>query len=646
MINKTDGFTSNYLPRILRYLIILTLFLLFYYHLGTINMNFFHISSETFCAFVSIGIFIIAHNTRRYFTDNSLLLFSVAYLFIGAFDFLHIFSFAQLDYNLAVQFCLCARYIQSISWVLIAQALNWKELRERPIFVIYTLFASLHFGAVLLGIFPTCFIPGHGLTRFVKLSEVVICLMLLSSIAQIIKNRHFYAENDMKRLIWALIATILSRISLGSLPRINFMFTLGHFLQILSYYLIYQAITQAGMKKLFLFVQQSQSELASEKEKLLTTLQSIGDAVIVTDASGLITLANKASEELTGWGQEALQEAFGKICYLIDDETSQPIENPISTALKTGWTCELPKNTVLVTKDGNERLICGIATPVRNMHGHIIGAALAFRDVTLRNRIEEELIKREKLESIEILTGGIAHDFNNMLAGMMANIELTQLMIDKGKDVTGNLLEMKNVIEKASHLTQQLMAFSKEGAPARETTSLRELVQTTVEFTLRGSHTEYELDIADNLWACEVDKVQISQVISNILINASQSMSGGGLVKIQAENVIIEDGEVLPLHPGSYIRISIKDKGPGIPKKLLKKIFDPYFTTKKRGNGLGLATSYSIINKHDGYIEVKSVIGLGTSFNIYLPRSMGNSLVDSPSSSPHRSFLLADNVEH
>jgi signal transduction histidine kinase len=151
------------------------------------------------------------------------------------------------------------------------------------------------------------------------------------------------------------------------------------------------------------------------------------------------------------------------------------------------------------------------------------------------------------------------------------------------------------------------------------------------------------LDIAENLWACEVDKVQISQVISNILINASQSMSGGGLVKIQAENVTIEDGEFLPLHPGSYIKISIKDKGPGIPKKLLKKIFDPYFTTKKRGNGLGLATSYSIISRHDGYIEVKSVIGRGTTFNIYLPRSMGNSLLNGPSSIPHRSLLLADN---
>ena len=606
----------------LRDVIILTLFFYFFHHLSLNYRDFLHLLTKTFGIFAALGIFIVARNTRRYFTDHSIMLFSIAYLFIGVFDFLHSLSFKQLHYNTAIQFALCARYIQSVSWVLVAHALKWKELREKLLFIIYTIFASLLFLSVLMGILPTCFIPGHGLTLFARLSEVLIGLLLLFSINKIAKNRHVFEEYDIKHLIRALPATFLSGLFLIVLPRTDFTFTLGHFLEVISYYLIYQAVIQIGMEKLFLFLRQSRAELASEKEKLLITLESIGDAVIVTNASGLITLANKASEELTGWGRELLQEPFDKICYLIDDETSEPIENPIKTALNTGQLCELPKNTILVTKDGNERLISGIATPVRNMYGNIIGAALAFRDVTLRNRIEEELIKREKLESIEILTGGIAHDFNNMLAGMMASIELTQLMIDKGKDVTKNLSEIKSVIEKASHLTQQLMTFSKEGAPVKEPTSLRELIHTTAEFTLRGSHTEYKVEIPDHLWACEVDKVQISQVISNILINASQSMSGEGLVKIKAENiVVIEDDEFLPLAPGDYIKISIIDKGPGIPKKFLKKIFDPYFTTKKGGNGLGLATSYSIINKHDGYIEVKSAIGRGTSFSIYLPRS-------------------------
>lgn len=619
MIYKTDDYPKKCLLE-MRDVIILTLFFYFFHHLSRNNRDFLHLLTKTSSIFATLGIFIVAHNTRRYFTDHFILLFNIAYLFIGAFDFLQLLAYKQFHYNTALQFALCARCIQSVSWVLVAYILKWKESEEKLLLLIYTVFAALLLLSVLLGILPPFFKPDHGLTRVAKLSEVLIALLFLFSTIKIAKNRHVFEEYTFKHLIRALPATFLSGFFLIVLPRTDLTFTLGHFSEVLSRYLIYQAVIQIGMEKLFLFLCQSQTELASEKEKLLITLESIGDAVIVTDASGLITLANKASTELTGWGRELLQEPFDKICYLIDDETSEPIENPIKTALTTGELYELPKNTTLVTKDGNERLISGIATPVRNMYGNIIGATLAFRDVTLRHRIKEELIKREKLESIEILTGGIAHDFNNMLAGIMANIELTQLMIDRGKDVTKNLSEMKSVIEKASHLTQQLMAFSKEGAPVKEPTSLQELIHTTAEFTLRGSHTEYELEIPPHLWACEVDKVQISQVISNILINASQSMSGGGLVKIKAENIVVfEDDEFLPLAPGDYIKISITDKGPGIPKKFLKKIFDPYFTTKKGGNGLGLATSYSIINKHDGYIEVKSAIGRGTSFRIYLP---------------------------
>lgn len=606
----------------MRDLIILTLFFYFFHHLSRNNRDFLHLLTKTFGIFATLGIFTVGRNTRRYFTDHFILLFSIAYLFIGAFDFLHLLALKQFRYNAAFQFTLCARYLQCVSWMLVAPALKWKEPQEKLLLLIYSVFSALLFLGVLLGIFPPFFIPDHGLTRVARLNEVLVGLLLFFSTIKIAKKRHLFEEYTFKHLIRALPVTFLSGFFLIALPHTDLTFTLGHFSEVLSSYLIYQTMIQIGMEKLFLFLRQSQTELASEKEKLLITLESIGDAVIVTDASGLITLANKASAELTGWGRELLQEPFDKICYLIDDETSEPIDNPIKTALTTGQLYELPKNTILVTKDGNERLISGIATPVRNMYGNIIGATLAFRDVTLRRRIEEELIKREKLESIEILTGGIAHDFNNMLAGIMANIELTQLMIAKGKDVTKNLSEIKSVIEKASHLTRQLMAFSKEGAPVKEPTSLQELIHTTAEFTLRGSQTEYELEIPHHLWACEVDKVQISQVISNILINASQSMSGGGLVKIKAENiVVIRDDEFLPLAPGDYIKISIIDKGPGIPKKFLKKIFDPYFTTKKGGNGLGLATSYSIINKHDGYIEVKSAIGRGTSFSIYLPRS-------------------------
>src|SRR5690554_429597 len=611
------------LPETIGKSLILFLIILLYHQLSLFSNGFFYTLTGIFSVFVAWRIFIISWKTRPFLNDNFLLFLGIAYLFIGSFDLLHTLAFEQMNYNLAGQFWITARYLESISLMIAPFSLNWKNIKERPVFLLYLLTTTFLLAHIMiLKTFPICIIPGIGLTPFLRISELIIAVILTFSIGGLIKNRFHFESKVLHFLILSIFFTILSDLFFIFPTQItDFVFTLGSLLNIVSYYFIYKAIIQTGMEKPFLFLNQSQSELASEKEKLLVTLQSIGDAVIVTNAEGMIILTNKVGEELTGWGQEILNQPFYKTCYLIHDQTSETLENPITMAIRTGKSNELPKNTLMMTKDGNERLISGTASPIRNIHGQIIGAALIFRDVTLRQRLEEELIKKEKLDSIEILSGGIAHDFNNMLTGMMANLDLTRLLLKEHKDVSKYLTAMKTAIEKASTLTRQLMAFSKEGAPIKKTTSLRELIQTTVEFTLCGSHTDYELSINEDLWPCDVDKVQISQVIGNIIINAAQSMPKGGVVKVGAKNITIEQDELLPLQPGPYIQIFVTDQGVGIFKKMLKKIFDPYFTTKKEGNGLGLATSYSIINKHDGYIDVKSIVGRGTSFLIYLPRS-------------------------
>ncbi|MDQ1331942.1 MAG: two-component system, cell cycle sensor histidine kinase and response regulator CckA, partial [Thermodesulfobacteriota bacterium] len=247
--------------------------------------------------------------------------------------------------------------------------------------------------------------------------------------------------------------------------------------------------------------------------------------------------------------------------------------------------------------------------------------ATVFMDITERKSMEEELLKADKLESVGLLAGGIAHDFNNILTSILGNISMAKIQVKSGRKVFDLLSAAETATMMAQGLTRQLLTFSKGGVPVKETASISNLIKESSVFVLRGSKSECEFSIAEDLWPVDADLGQISQVISNIVINANQSMPEGGLILITAENMTPENMNGIPVKPERYIRITVKDQGVGIPEKYFSKIFDPYFTTKQAGSGLGLATAYSIINKHNGHISVNSSPGAGTAFNIYLPAS-------------------------
>jgi len=250
-----------------------------------------------------------------------------------------------------------------------------------------------------------------------------------------------------------------------------------------------------------------------------------------------------------------------------------------------------------------------------------------FRDITEKRKMEEELLKADKLESVGILAGGIAHDFNNILTAILGNISLARLFPDAGK-ISERLVEAEKACMQAKDLTQQLLTFARGGAPVKKTASIGEILKDSASFALRGSNVRCEFSIPDGLWPADVDAGQISQVISNILINADHAMPEGGVVTVRAENVTVGAEEALPLEDGEYVKITMEDQGIGIPEEHLQRIFDPYFTTKQKGSGLGLATSYSIIKNHDGHITAESQVGVGTIFYIYLPASPGKALVE------------------
>jgi signal transduction histidine kinase/CheY-like chemotaxis protein len=240
---------------------------------------------------------------------------------------------------------------------------------------------------------------------------------------------------------------------------------------------------------------------------------------------------------------------------------------------------------------------------------------------TQESRIEEELQKANKLESLGILAGGIAHDFNNLLTIIMGNISLAKVSIEKNCEMHEILSEAEKSARKAVGLAGQLSTFSKGGSPIKRVVSISDQLRDLSVFASRGSKVKCKFYIQDRLWLVDVDETQFTRVINNIVINATQAMPLGGELEISAENMVLVPENNLMKRKGNYVMITIKDHGLGIPKEHLNKIFDPYFTTKETGTGLGLAIVYSIITKHGGYVDVKSEVGLGTTFQLYFPAS-------------------------
>jgi len=362
--------------------------------------------------------------------------------------------------------------------------------------------------------------------------------------------------------------------------------------------------------------------LAEEKERLAVTLRSIGEGVITTDIAGRVLLVNRVAERLTGWKQEYASGCpLAQVLSLIDEKNRTPVGNPALLLMKNNESTNFPFRTVMVARDGTEHFIEETASIMSDHENRAIGFVIVFRDITERQKLENEMARTQKLESLGLLAGGIAHDFNNILTALFGNIILTRMHTQEDSPGYENLTEAESAMVRAKELTQQLLTFSKGGAPVKETADITGIIIDSTKFMLRGSPSRCEFTISPSLWTVDVDVGQISQVINNIVINADHAMPNGGIIHVSTLNCTLKKGTSLPLSPGRYVKITIADKGSGILKENLTRIFDPYFTTKTKGSGLGLSTALSIIRKHNGHIDVESEPGKGTSVHIYLPAS-------------------------
>jgi PAS domain S-box-containing protein len=278
----------------------------------------------------------------------------------------------------------------------------------------------------------------------------------------------------------------------------------------------------------------------------------------------------------------------------------------------------------IITPDGIEKVLEGTNQMYFDNNGNITHLMGHIQDITERKKMEEEILKVKKLESLSILAGGIAHDFNNLLNVIMGNISVVKMQVKPGDDISEMLDEAEKASKRAGELTAEFITFSKGGEPLKEPVNISELIKTGFDSaSLCGSGATCVFTLPDDLWIVEADAAQFRQAMKGILLNACEAMPEGGTINISAENMTVSKKDRLPLKEGKYAHIKIEDQGIGIPEENLAKIFDPYFTTKEtwseRGLGLGLAICHSIIQQHGGTITAESEAGAGTTMHIYLP---------------------------
>lgn len=365
-------------------------------------------------------------------------------------------------------------------------------------------------------------------------------------------------------------------------------------------------------------------ELEEKRKKLNDITSNVAEGIYTIDLNGCLTYMNPEAERLLGWKEkELLNKKVHNIIHFkkIDGSFCAEEECLLYKSIKEGKRY-YSNEEVFIRKDGTEFPVSLLSSPIIDS-GQVVGSMGIFRDISISKKFEEEILRIQKLESIAALTRGISHDFNNLLTAIMGYISLSKSELKPEDRIYNYLSIAENACINAKNLISQLLTFAKGSDLIKKKIDIKSLLIDTANFSVSGSNCNIDFSIADDLWLVEVDEGQIIQVINNLIMNACEAMLGGGTISITADNFVKEESDALPLKNGKYVRIAIKDQGIGISKDNLKRIFDPYFTTKhldfNKGVGLGLAVSYAIIKGHDGYIYAESELGRGSIFYLFIP---------------------------
>ena len=353
---------------------------------------------------------------------------------------------------------------------------------------------------------------------------------------------------------------------------------------------------------------QAEELLRTSEEQFRTLCDFAPIGIFKADCLGNNTYSNPQWEEISGLSaEESLGQGWNRVIH--PDDRIKTV-SAWREAAESGRTLEL--ETRYLIPQGKTVWVRVLASPIKAPDGKITGFVGTVEDVTELRRAREEMLKSQKLESLGVLAGGIAHDFNNILMAIFGNISLARLQMHDPELLAERLAEAEKAAFRAKGLTRQLITFARGGEPVKRIFELKGVLQEAAGFATRGSTASVTFSLADDLLLVAADEGQLSQVFHNLVINAVQAMPDGGTVTVRAENFSSPTGK-------RFVKVSVADTGVGISEQHLQRIFDPYFTTKQQGSGLGLATCHSIVRKHGGIITVDSTLGKGSTLTISLP---------------------------
>lgn len=366
---------------------------------------------------------------------------------------------------------------------------------------------------------------------------------------------------------------------------------------------------------------EAEEQLHQREEEFRALVANSPDAVVRFNRDCRRIYVNPAWEQITGLSPA---HALGKTpveLSTIVSETVVAYQKKIAQIIACGRAMEF--EYPFTTLSGDNRIFHMRAVPERDRYGQVISVLAVANDITELKRVREELFTAQKLEPLGVMAGGVAHDFNNMVCVITGNINLALRLADPNSKIAFFLQQAKQASSRSAELVRQLLALSKREEPVKRYIDLQRILQESLEMAVLNSPVQERIAIADNLDVVEADEGQIFQVCSNILLNGVQAMPEGGLITIAVGNADAEEGRLNRPCDKRYVKISFTDQGGGISEEDQKKVFDPYFTRKSQGTGLGLASAYAIIQRHDGRIELESRIGSGVIFTVYLPASAG-----------------------
>ncbi len=606
------------------YLIIGGLSIVVLFGLQHYSFLLFHVMIEMFSVIVASAIFLFAWNTRIHIQNGTIIVLGAAYLVIGGVDLLHTLAYKGMgvleidDANIATQLWIAARYIESLTLLVVPLFLNRIVILHRAVCVYLFVFALVVGTIFFCPIFPSCFVEGEGLTDFKKISEYVIAAILLVALWNLMHRRREFNSVVFLALGVSIVLTIASELAFTFYVSVyglsNF---IGHLFKLGSFWLIYKAIIETGLQRPYALLFR---ELAQSETRYRELVAQLPTGICEIDPELRITYINPAGLRLIGYDDEDLRLGI-RLDRVVGEADQQKARQ---------WFVQLINNDTVGSasyqirrKDGALIDVIVNCRPIYRQD-QIVSIQASLTDVTEMNRLHHQLQQASKMEAIAVLAGGMAHKVNNLLMGVVGHLELMKMIAAERRLNVEDFTKVFANSESIAELIQKLLAYARGGRYQSQPIEVAEFVQNVLEEQTEpyGKGIAFFHDFPSGLPRVSADPTQLQMVVSSVVDNAVEAIEESGRIDIALHSVKMDEGqcrEMPGMIPGHYVLFTVRDTGKGMDAETLRRIFEPFYTHKFTGRGLGMPAVYGIVKNHGGWIGVDSKPGQGTTVKVYLP---------------------------